>query len=502
MNSSLGNKDPQPAYLVEAVEPEALGRAEVAKGYAWNAIFSFAGKAVFPILQILFYRKLGPEQIGIYAVLIPIYMICESLRDAGLALTYVADRDADRHREGQYASLAILNALAFAAILVGCRHWIAKLLNLPQLDWGLQMVAAAIVLTGFSTIPANKLQKKARFRDAGLVDFFSTFASYVLAIALVFSGFGFKALIWQFIAKAFFFTLGCCLLEPVKPFWIRIDVLRAIWMRSTHNLLNNMLFTVYTVADNLMITRLFGPVAVGNYNAAYTFGMKPVDFFSSPLGKTLLIAYTRKNHDLKALANLFTRTIAVSVLLMLPLYVLIGLFARPMAVLLLSSKFALGGDLLAVLAIYCGCRSVGLLCGNVLVSMNRPVLNVYGWLLAYATVGVILYVNRSHLGLFTAVWALTAGAAVVYVWNAMSAFWILRPNAENRAKLWRAFGLAGAASVAILCAWTLPFGVLTDLAIAALVVPLFYLAGVSALYGGTPVACLSKSGLKRVWAAI
>ena len=498
MNSSTGAKDPQPAYLAELPEQETLGRAEVAKGFAWNALF----KVVFLVLQVVFIRKLGPTQTGIYAVLIPIYMICESLRDAGLALTYVADHKAHGRREGEYASLAILNAAVFATALYAGRFKIAEFLHLPQLDWGLQMVAAAIVVTGFSTIPANKLQKKARFRDAGLVELVATVVSYVVATILVFTGFGFKALIWQFLVKAFVFTIGCWTLEPIRPFWVRMEIIREIGKRSGHNLINNLLFTVYTVADNLMVSRLFGLLAVGNYNTAYSFGMKPVDFFSSPLGRTLLIAYTRKSHDLKALANLFTRTIAVSVLLMVPLYVLFGLFAHPIALLVFSKKFDMAGDLLAILVFYCFCRSIGLLCGNVLVAMNRPVLNVYGWLLAYATVFSILLYNREHLTLTTTVWALTAGAAVVYLSNAVAAFSILQPNGENALKLWRSLGMAALASVAIALASIMPFSVYVDLALAALVVPLVYVVGISALYGGTPTALFSRSGLKKVWAAI
>jgi len=501
MNSLFGAKEPQPTYVAEEAR-KPLGRKEVAAGFFWNQATSIAAKLLFPILQIFFYRRLGPDQIGIYAVLIPIYMICESLRDAGLALTYVADRQGDGEREGQYATLAMLNAVVFSAIIFLARGSLVNLFHRPELDWGLQMVALAVLLTGFSTIPANKLQKKARFRDASVVDFTSSLLSLVGAFALVLCGFGYKALVWQFVMRSVFFTIGCWLIEPVRFAWVRMAVVSAVWKHAGHNLLNNVSFTVYTVADNLLVTKLFGMRAVGNYNAAYTFGMKPVDFFSSPLAKTLLIAYTRKSHDLEALTNAFIRTIALSILTMVPLYALVGAFSGTLTVLLLSSKFQAAGPLLGILVLYCAFRSVGLLCGNVLVAMNKPVLNVYGWLCAYAVVAAILVLNRSHLDLTLVVEALTAGAVSVYSVTAFAAFSILRPKGENALKLWRASGLS-VLSVLIACAATwLPLRGLGDFAIGAAMVGLVQVLGVGLVYGHSLGACFSKRGLKLVSAAI
>src|SRR2546423_7138951 len=98
-----------------------MTRKEVAHGYLWNAAFGFIGRAVFPILQIFFYRKLGPEQIGIYAMLLPIFIIAETLRDAGLGVTYIADTEADEEREGGYATFAVVSAFVLAAIIFAFR---------------------------------------------------------------------------------------------------------------------------------------------------------------------------------------------------------------------------------------------------------------------------------------------------------------------------------------------------------------------------------------------
>jgi O-antigen/teichoic acid export membrane protein len=493
-------KETPPIYVAE--NAPALGRSEVAKGYAWNATLNFIGKLIFPIIGIFFYRKLGPAQMGIYAVLLPIYMICDSLRDAGLSLTYVADRSGDTNREGQYATLAMLNACLFAALTFVFRFQLAALFRMPELHWGLEMVAIAILLTGMSTIPANKLQKLARFRDASIVDFLSTLSSFVLALALVFLGFGFKALIWQFVFRSLTFTVGCWLIQPVHLKWVKFEVLKAVWKNASHNLLNNLLYTIYTVADNLLVTRLFGGKIVGNYNAAYSLGMKPVDFFSSPLAKTLLIAYTRKSHDKESLTDVFTRTIAVSILAMVPLYAIMGVFARPLTVWIYTTKYPFAGPALAVLVLYCACRSVGLLCGNVLVAMNKPAFNVYGWILGYATVAAILLLNLHRLTLMLVVEALTAGAAVSYSTTAFAAFRILKPKGANAKKLWQAMGISSVSLVLAVLSSLLPFGDKIDFAVAIVCLPVIQLLSVAYIYTGSAKTGLSKAGLKQIYHAI
>lgn len=480
-------------------ELEAMSRREVAVGYAWNLFFGMLTKLAFPILQLVFYRLLGPFQIGIYAVLIPIFQIAETMRDAGLAVTFIADREATGKREGGYASLAIISAAVFALFIFVARIPMAHYFNMPQLDWGLSMVALAVFLNGFCTVPVNKLQRKARFRDAGFADFAATLLSFVVATVLVLRGFGFVALVWQFFSKGIIYGAICWSLEPSKIEKPDPTVIREIWRHSHSNLLNNLLYTVYTVADTLMINKLFGVTAGGNYQAAYTYGSKPLEFFTFPLARTLLVAYSRKNHDHRALAGIFTRTISVSILAMLPVYVLVGVFAKPLVILLLSSKYIDAVPLLMLLAIYCGARSVGSLSGNVLVAMKKQIYNVAGWIAAYMTVGVVLWTTWAHRSTFTAVAALTAGTVVVYAVNLVSALLILKPNRESLDRLQKSLGLALLAAGAIFVVAYLPIKEWMSLTIAAAVLPPLYLLGIGMVLAGSPTACFSKRGIKRLW---
>jgi len=480
-------------------QPDPLSRKDVAVGYAWNMLFGFIGRAVFPILQVFFYRRLGPEQIGIYGLILPIFVIAETMRDAGLGVTYIADNRADTDREGGYNTFAILSALLFASIVFFSRDYMASAFHVPELRWGLTMVSIAMALNGFCTIPTNKLQKRARFRDAGLADFAATLLSFAVALVLVLQGFGYMALVWQLFLKSVIYLVVCYSMEPVPIRKTTLDMLRGIWKHSGSNLFNNLLYTIYTVADSLFVTKMFGVTANGNYNSAYTYGSKPLEFFTFPLSRTLLVAYSRKSEDIRGLAQIFTRTITASILAMFPLYVFIDVFAKPLVLILLTEKYKDAIPLLALLAIYCGCRSVGSLSGNVLVAMKKQIYNVYGWVGAYLTVGLILALQWSHLTLIDTVVGLAAGAVTVYAVNTAAAFYFLKPDTEEKSHLIKALILSAFTSVFIVLFANLPMADAPKLGLALLLLVPLHLCGIGMLFVGSSKACFSKSGLKLLW---
>lgn len=479
-----------------------MTRREVAVGYLWNTVFSIISRVVFPILTVLLlYRKLGPAEIGIFALIIPIFQIIETIRDAGLAVTYIADREIDSEREGAYVTLGLISAVFFASLIFLCRNLLASLLHTEQLAWGLPIVALAMVVSGIATVPSNKLQRKARFRDAGAADFVATSISFVVGVALAFMGFGYQSLVWMFFLKVCLYTIFCWILEPVgfKP--ATLSLVHSIGKVAAANLFSNLFFTIYTTADTLIIGRFFGAESAGLYNTAFTLSQRPIDFVSGPIARTMLVAYSRANNDLKKVGSIYARSISASLLVLLPIYAAMAIYAKPLILVLVGSKFAGATPLLLVLLFYSSFRSVGALSGNVLVASQRAILNVQAWTLGFCVAGGLMWYQWSadiRTPVNTVI-AISAGIVSTYIYNTTRAFLIFRPEGEDLQRLWKAIGVCALTAAGLLALSFAPLNSKGLLLIAFTVGPAAHAVLVGTFFVGSPFALLTKRGAKDLW---
>ncbi|MFY9233266.1 MAG: oligosaccharide flippase family protein [Fimbriimonadaceae bacterium] len=477
-----------------------MNRKEATVGFAWNFLFGLPSKLLFPILGILIARILGPDEIGVFAVLTTVLAISDIFRDAGLGNSYIADKEADRpEREGAYHALAILTAAILALIVFLARDAIAGFFAMPELSWGLQIVAFALLANGFITIPVAKLQRQARFRDAGIIQTLSGLISYGVAVPLAFTGIGFQALVWGLLARALLYWGLAHYTAPTKLTAIERSFLSSVFGRSSAIFSQNLLYSVYTILDNALITKLFGKSAIGFYSIAWNLGIKPVEFISFPLSSTLFVAYTRYSGDQAKFASVFCRSLAAASLISLPLFAFIGLFAHELIVVLYTAKFSASIPLLQMLSVYFAFRSLGTLAGSAMVAANRAYLNVASWLSGFAVAAAGLGANWGSLTLGTAVLWITIGACCAYGLTLALAFWKLKPGAADLRKVWMALVISLLPALACFGIRQVPMREVLALFAGFAVVIGVQAFAVGVILGGSPFAVLSRTGVRRIW---
>lgn len=478
-----------------------MDRKEVSKGFAWNVLFNFISKALFPLIGIVIARALGPTELGVYTTIATVVVLTEILRDAGLGITFIADPEAEKH-EGAYVALASVFGLALALALFLSRGELADFFAMPGLTWGLSLAATAVALNGFATVPVNKLQKQARFRDAGLIDVLAGVGSYAVALPMVFSGFGFAALVWQLVIRSLLaLVLYAAVAKISRPVW-DLAAIRGILRKSSAALANNVLYAVYTLGDNALIAKLYGAREAGLYGVAYNLASKPLDFITYPLGRTLFVAFSKSSQDLERLANVFARSLAAVLLISVPIYGAFVLFARPIVVGLYSESFEGSVWPFAILSIYLFCRSFGNVAGNALFAIGKPAWNVFSWLAGYCVAGFGLATGWPGISFLEAITWISLGAIAVYVVNTAAALLILRPRFPDMARIGRAIVPGAATIFVMLGCHLLPVSMYASLALGLLTGGAVHASLVGMWIAGDWKACLSRSGWAKLWQSL
>lgn len=493
-----------------------MNRKEVTVGFIWNFAFGLPNKLLFPILTIIIARVLGPREMGVFAVLTTVLSISDVIRDAGLGHCYIADRDADDpEREAAYHSLAVLSAAILAAVVFLGRDQIGAFFGLPQISWGLIIVSAALFANGFTTIPLAKLNRLARFRDAGIVQTVSALVSYGVAVPLAFLGFGFRALVWWLLVRSILNLAFALFAAPVRLGTVRLAFLGSVVRRSSSILTQNLMYSIYTILDNALVTKLFGPVAIGFYSTAWGLAIKPVEFVSFPLGNTLFVAYTKRSHDLERFASLFARSVAAAAMLTLPMFVYLGLFARELVLVLYGNAFEGAVPLLRMLVVYFAFRSLGTLAGSALVAGQRAYLSVISWLVGFSVAITGILINYGpplgpvrwpsawgSLSLGVTVFWITAGACCAYAATLISALAVLRPKKEDLRKIGAAVLAASVPAAVVIAMRLVPAGRVQLIVLSLFAVAIAQLAVIGVLVSGSWRTAFSPGGFRRIWGSL
>lgn len=475
-----------------------MRQAEVAKGAAWMALFTFVNRVILPIVGLVIAGWIGPAGLGIYAALNSLSVLIDLFREAGLSLTYVADQDRSRQRECVYSGLGVIMGVVGASAMAAASGWFARALNEPGAAGWIMLLAGSMLFTSFTLVPTNRLVKDGRFRDSGLIDTGANILSYIVALILVSRGWGYEALVVQMVSRSLLFGTTCSLLSrPIFGAFTWSDAM-SVMRISYANMASNIAYTIYTMGDYLLITKFFGKVANGNYAAAYNVANKPVDLISGPVLRTAFVALSRSRDDKERLGRGFARILAVTILTCVPLYALLFFHADGAVLLLYRNKFTETPHLLQILILYLGCRAIGVVGASSLVAAGRPKWNAITWVPGYLVAGTGLWVAINARSLEGAVWALTVGAVLVYVLNLAAALVILEPSKQDLKSVWTALRVAVVTIPFAAAIVHLPLHPIMRFVVAGGIVTGVWAWMTGKTYLGDARKMLSKAGLKEL----
>lgn len=420
-----------------------MNKASAAKGAAWIMLFSLVSKVLFPIVGIIVTGRVGVEAVGVFGVVFTLHTVTELFRDGGLAVTYLADYKCEHGSEGLYHGLGITLGGIFAVASIVAAYPLAVFFEMPEMVVAMRWTAASMFVGSLASIPATRLVREAKFREAGLADVMGSGVGYGVALGMALAGYGLLSLLVQMLLRAMVYS-GLVFYHTgwIRPDWAPRGFLR-LFRVSLANLGSNLAYTIYTMADYAVIGKALGTAATGAYWVAFNLASKPTELITGPVARTMTVAFSREKDDPARQAHLLCRTLATIALFSVPAYVLLGAHASSIIALLYPERFSAAGPALSVLAIYLVFRSVGATAGSALVTSGRASWSAASWIPGYAiaAVGLTLFWDDGSLIEFVAV--LTLGAAVVYSLNLGLAWHALRPSRED----WRMMARALASTV-------------------------------------------------------
>jgi len=321
------------------------------KRVATNIIASWGANLVKALVQLLMLplmaRVLGPAEMGLYSLALPIVSLVMPLADAGLANS-LAREPTSNHRVWSTAFWMLQAiALVLAAGVIGGSYFVAFTANQPRLQFVTMALSVIFPLLSFGVLPMARMIQKGRLVAPAMIDMTSNILGAGLGVFCAFSGFGVWAMVCQYVAVFFVRAVLLNICEFYRPhFVISFVGLKSHLQLGSSVTASKVMEFGGRIAENSQVSRALGPVALGTYG----FSTQVARFLSEAVGNSIWanLYYKSLHASEDELGSILIKMTRLLCLILMPGCFLAGALAPTILPMLLGQKWAMAEWPLAI----------------------------------------------------------------------------------------------------------------------------------------------------------
>lgn len=383
----------------------------VRSGFNWSVSSSLIGELIRFARSIVLARLLIPEDFGLFGMALTIVAALNSLTTVGLYSTIVANKfdtgnELKTHLDTVW-SAELIRSFVVALLVSASAFPVSRFYGQSKLTVIIPILGLTTFVQGFQNIGLVILRKKISFVRIFWYEVVTNLAGVALTIALAVMMRNVWALVIGLLLTAVLGSVLSYIFHPYRP-GLALDktALRRALNLGKFVLVIAVASYVGTMADNVMVGRLLGTNALGNYSLAYNIASAPISVLIFAMSSVLFpafaeIAAEQPKRLEPALIKVFTISSLVLIVFTLPLF----LFAGEIVQLLFGARWTSAGTVLSILALIIPLRGHTHIVSTVFLAVNRPKQLAVGRTLEALVFLGLLYPFITSFGLVGAAWA-------------------------------------------------------------------------------------------------
>jgi PST family polysaccharide transporter/lipopolysaccharide exporter len=405
-------ENPSAATLTGQADPSKLPLVKrVRSGLSWNISSSLIGQLIAFARSVLLARLLVPEDFGIFGMALTIVSALNALTTVGLDRTIVANKfdtqDELKAHLNTVWSAELIRSLVIALLVSASALPISRFYAQAQLQVIIPVLGLVSLVQGFQNIGLVILRKEISFARIFWFELATNAGGLGLTIALAVVMRNVWALVIGLLLTAALGTVLSYIVHSYRPrLALEKIALRRALSLGKFALVIAVASYVVNMADNVMVGRLLGPGALGNYSLAFNIASAPIVILVFSLSTVFFPAYAEIiSENPKRLEPAFTKVFSISLVVMLIIMVPLFLLAEEIVQLLFGDRWTSAGTVLRVLAIAIPLRGVAQIISTAFWGLNRPKEVAVGRMLEAVVFLTALYPLITAFGLIGAGWA-------------------------------------------------------------------------------------------------
>jgi PST family polysaccharide transporter len=447
-------------------------RDDATRGLTWSGVERWSNELLALGVFVVLSRQLGPEVFGLVALAAVVIDFGQRFVDQGFSQAVVQRGDLSREHLDTAFWAGIVTGGVLTLLCAGLADPIARAFGDPQLAPVLRWLSLGFLIRGISSTQQALLIRRLRFKQLALRTLVADLGAGVVAIALVFAGFGVWSLVAQSLASGVFGAITLWGVSGWRPgLGFRWSNFRELSLFGAHIVGFRLLNLLSQRVDALLIGGFLGASALGCYAVACRVLSSVSKVLTGVMNSVAFPVFSRLQAEPARMRSAFYEATQLTSLVTMPAFLGLAAIAPDVIPFAFGERWEPSVPVLQVLACVGVLESLMGFNGSVLKAVGRPSwrLGLAALEAAITSLAMLLVVRKG----ITAV-ALASGAVSVALYPLGFAALRFSIGVEGRrylalfaGPLCAALLCAGAALGVRLAAETLPLGLRIGLSILA-----------------------------------
>lgn len=327
--------------LIFKGERKTKMRKQVFLGFFWKFSEQISSQLVSFIISVILARLLSPSDYGIVALVNVFIIIANVFVTSGLGTALIQKKDSDNIDFSTVFYLSEVLSIIIYGIIYMAAPYIAKFYGNPELIEVTRVFALTLPLSAFNAIQQAYVSKHMLFKKIFISTTVSSISSGIIGIILAYAGFGVWSLVGQtlsntiLISMVLFVQLGW---HPQLVFsWNRAKPLISFGWKI---LASSLLGQIFNQLRTLLLGKAYTSADLAYYNRGQKFPELISSNIDGTISTVLFPALSEYSDDTRKVKELTRISIRTSTFIIMPLMFGMAATAKPIILLLLTSKWA------------------------------------------------------------------------------------------------------------------------------------------------------------------
>lgn len=308
---------------------------------AWSVAERLSLQVLHMLISIILARLLEPSEFGLFGMLAIFTSIAQSLLDSGFGSALIQKKNVTKIDASTIFYFNLLIGIVLAAILYFSAPLIANFYRQPILKPVTRVLSLNMVINAFSLVQLSLLKKRLNFKLHFTVSIIAVVFSGVCGILSGYMGLG----VWSLVIQSLSFSLSQAAALWIMNNWrpaldFSMESFRSMYSFGSKLLVAGLIETAFRNLYQTFIGRTYSPSDLGYYSRASTMESAVSVASSMAIGQVIFSAFSPYQDDDKTLKQVHSKTIRMTMFIMLPIMVGLIVIAEPLFLFLLTEKWA------------------------------------------------------------------------------------------------------------------------------------------------------------------
>lgn len=314
--------------------------SQVSRGFVWSGIERFSIQGVSFLLSIIIARIVSPSSYGLIVMIQVFLSFSQIFIDGGFANALIQKKD---RTEIDYCTVFLFNmvvATGLYLVLFFVAPYVAEFYNEPQLTNLTRVISLNLLFSSISIVQKARLTIALDFKTQTKAGLLSVIISGCIGVICAYSGMEVWALVIQGLASQIIISISLIYFSRWIPkLQFSLASFKKMFSYGSKLMANNIITSLYFNLANLIIGKKYSAADLAFYNRGFTLSQFPSVNIAELMNRIIFPLLAQLQDDRKNLIEAYEKYLHLSNYIILPLMMLLIVFAHPLIDVLLTEKW-------------------------------------------------------------------------------------------------------------------------------------------------------------------